>query len=129
MRSMGAGNRRTGDKPIHLAVSITKRRHAAVLAPEWLRALSALTNGTADAYAASHKKIIVRTADAAAAAVIAWLAQRSETAWVEPREVVSLRNKWAKGIIQSGNSSFVPLHDRGLLGAGVVVGIADTGVA
>lgn len=128
MRRMGFGNRRKGERPIHLAVSITKRRHGIALAMEWQSKLHALTNGSARVSAASHKKLVVQIGDAATAIVIPWLAQQRETAWVEEHEVMRTRNKWAKGIIQSGNSSFVPLHDRGILGAGVVVGIADTGI-
>jgi hypothetical protein len=128
MRSMGAGNRRKGSRPIHLAVSITKRRHGIPLAMEWQTKLHELTNGSVRVHAASHKKLIVQMSDSATAIAIPWLAQQRETSWVEPHEVMRTRNKWAKGIIQSGNSSFVPLHDRGLLGSGVVVGIADTGI-
>ena len=38
-----------------------------------------------------------------------------------------LRNKWARGIIMSGQALRTPLWDRGLTGAGQIVGMADTG--
>jgi subtilisin family serine protease len=125
---LGFSNRRRGRMPVHLAVSITRRTDGTVLADEWHDRLSYLTNGSTRVYAASSKKLIVQTADTAASLVLPWLAQQPETSWVEAHEVMTTRNKWAKGIIQSGNSSFTPLHDRGLLGQGVVVGIADTGI-
>jgi subtilisin family serine protease len=129
MRSMGVvSNRRQGRMPVHLSVSITKKVDGAYLANEWHERLNYLTNGSSHVYAASPKKLIVQTADATAGIVLPWLAQQPETSWVEAREVMTTRNKWAKGIIQSGNSSFTPLHDRGILGRGVVVGIADTGL-
>eukprot|EP00291_Cryptomonas_curvata_P029287 CAMPEP_0172208182 /NCGR_PEP_ID=MMETSP1050-20130122/34314_1 /TAXON_ID=233186 /ORGANISM="Cryptomonas curvata, Strain CCAP979/52" /LENGTH=336 /DNA_ID=CAMNT_0012887713 /DNA_START=587 /DNA_END=1594 /DNA_ORIENTATION=- len=118
-------NRRQGRMPVHLAVSITRKVDGAHLANEWHASLSRLTNGSTHVYAASSKKLIVQTADAAAGFVLPWIAQQRETSWVEAREVMP---RAAKGIIQSGNSSFTPLHDRGIRGAGVVVGIADTGI-
>jgi len=38
-----------------------------------------------------------------------------------------LRNKWARGVIQSGQALRTPLWDKGLTGAGQIVGMADTG--
>ena len=77
---------------------------------------------------ASPKKIIIRLHREAAPEALRFLSQQHETSWIEPRERFRLRNKWSKGIIQSGQAFHTPLFDKGLTGAGQVIGIADTGI-
>lgn len=77
---------------------------------------------------ASPKKIIIRLHREAAPEALHFLSQQHETSWIEPRERFRLRNKWSKGIIQSGQAFHTPLFDKGLTGAGQVIGIADTGI-
>jgi hypothetical protein len=59
-----------------------------------------------------------------------WLTDQEEVLWVEKRPKYVFLNKYAKGVIQDatldGTKNF--LWDKGLTGAGEVVGCADTGV-
>jgi hypothetical protein len=78
--------------------------------------------------AAGPERLVLGAASADAPALIGRLAAHPRVAWVEPREVPRLRNKWAKGIVQSGDAAKRVLFERGLMGQGEIVGIADTGV-
>ena len=75
---------------------------------------------------ASARKVIVASSTPDEA--IQYLSQRTEVHWIEPRARMRLRNKWARGIIQSGQALRTPLSDKGLTGTGQIVGMADTGI-
>jgi len=77
---------------------------------------------------ASPRKIVIRLHRHAASDALQFLSQQHETSWIEPRERFRLRNKWSKGIIQSGQAFHTPLFDKGITGEGQIIGIADTGI-
>lgn len=48
--------------------------------------------------------------------------------WVDRRAPIALHTRWANGVVQSGSDQYKPIHDQGLTGSGLVIGIADTGL-
>lgn len=48
--------------------------------------------------------------------------------WIEKHHPARVQNFWARGIVQSGNSSYAPLWGAGLTGSGQTVAMSDTGV-
>ncbi|KAJ1486558.1 hypothetical protein T484DRAFT_1789155 [Baffinella frigidus] len=78
--------------------------------------------------AASPWRLVVGVGVEGAPALISKLAAHARVAWVERREAPVVRNKWAKGIVQSGVAGDHVIFDKGLKGQGEIVGIADTGI-
>lgn len=72
----------------------------------------------------------VRVPAAQLAAVIAALAGVEGVEWIERQELPHLENDNAVKIIQAGNTgaNATPLYQRGLTGAGQVIGLADSGL-
>lgn len=60
--------------------------------------------------------------------VVASLTGLSFVQWVERRGVMRPHNKWAIGIVQTGEAKENRIFDQGLTGKGYVVGVADTGI-
>lgn len=118
---------------VELSVIMARGSGGALAAEEWGRRLEAhgvALAGDVTVRAASEKKLImsVDPDGEAEAELLAWVAQQPEALWVEQRERFALRNKWAKGVMQSGRAASTPLWDKGLKGEGQVIGIADTGI-
>eukprot|EP00286_Rhodomonas_abbreviata_P027019 CAMPEP_0181300760 /NCGR_PEP_ID=MMETSP1101-20121128/7061_1 /TAXON_ID=46948 /ORGANISM="Rhodomonas abbreviata, Strain Caron Lab Isolate" /LENGTH=1212 /DNA_ID=CAMNT_0023406017 /DNA_START=242 /DNA_END=3877 /DNA_ORIENTATION=+ len=78
--------------------------------------------------AASVNKLVIKMHEDQVPAALQFLSEQHETAWVEPKPKHKLRNKWAKGILQSGEAGKHLMFTRGLEGQGEILGIADTGI-
>jgi hypothetical protein len=79
---------------------------------------------------ASDRKVVVTVDPAIAEDVMNWLTDQEEVLWVELRPKFVFLNKYAKAVIQDStlDASQYFLWNKGLTGAGQVVGCADTGV-
>lgn len=74
------------------------------------------------------KKLVISMREDQASAALQFLAEQHLTSWVERKEQHKLRNKWAKGIQQTGTANDHAMWTHGLQGQGEVIGIADTGI-
>ncbi len=79
---------------------------------------------------ASRRKIVIACNMSLAERVINWLTDQEAVLWAERRPTFVPINKYAKGVIQDStlDASKNFLWDKGLTGAGEVVGCADTGL-
>ncbi len=60
--------------------------------------------------------------------VISFLSEIPQVVWVEEQLEKVLFNRWATGICQSTDQGSTPIFDLNITGAGIVIGIADTGL-
>ena len=56
------------------------------------------------------------------------LSEHPKVLWIEEKMPISLLNRWAKGVCQSGSHSSTPMYYANLTGFGQTVGISDTGI-
>lgn len=133
---MGRGRRRllSREGRVELYVVMARGSDGNETAREWIKRLEqeGIGQGGADlrVRAASAKKVIVSLVPdgEAEATALAWIAQQPQALWVGAKERFKSRNKWAKGVMQSGRAQATPLWDKGIKGEGQIVGIADTGI-
>eukprot|EP00010_Vexillifera_abyssalis_P003635 CAMPEP_0201551906 /NCGR_PEP_ID=MMETSP0173_2-20130828/12127_1 /ASSEMBLY_ACC=CAM_ASM_000268 /TAXON_ID=218659 /ORGANISM="Vexillifera sp., Strain DIVA3 564/2" /LENGTH=994 /DNA_ID=CAMNT_0047962271 /DNA_START=128 /DNA_END=3112 /DNA_ORIENTATION=+ len=57
-----------------------------------------------------------------------FFAHQSEVHWVEPEGIFEPRNKWTRGVLESGEPGVEPLTTAGFDGSGEVIGLGDTGI-
>ena len=78
---------------------------------------------------ASKKKAIVTIKNAdALKGVIGWLVNQPLVHWIQEQKKITIRNKMAGVAMQSWNASTHEIWNRGIIGTGQIVGIADTGI-
>ncbi|KNC51787.1 uncharacterized protein AMSG_12105 [Thecamonas trahens ATCC 50062] len=78
--------------------------------------------------AASPSKLVVTLQSFVEQGLVQALARDAAVQHIEFAPVFALRNKFARGITQSGTAGQTPITAAGLDGAGEVVGVADSGL-
>jgi len=97
----------------------------------WASLLTSILGERPDVRHPSPTKAVVETASHLADAAADWLALQEITTFVEQREAMMPRNKYARGLVENfdqdgTNPGF--LWAKGLKGQGQVVGVGDTGL-
>jgi hypothetical protein len=98
---------------------------------EWASQLrTILGDDGGEVYGASHRKVVISVNPNMVEDVMNWLIDQEDVLWAESRPTFVPINKYTKGVIQDStlDASKNFLWDKGLTGAGEVVGCADTGV-
>jgi len=95
---------------------------------EWQHALSDM-NISANVWLPSPEKAAVQVVGALALKkTVAMLALHPRVHWIEARSEITMRNKEAGLALQSSNADRHSIWQKGILGAGQIVGLADTGI-
>jgi len=95
---------------------------------EWQNTLSDM-NISGNTWLASPEKAAVEVVGVLALKqMVAMLAQHPRVHWIEARSEITMRNKEAGLALQSSDANSHRIWQKGILGAGQIVGLANTGI-
>jgi len=104
------------------------QRTAHTITIEWQKTLSNM-NISANIWLSSPEKAMMEVAGALALKkTVAMLALHPRVHWIEARSEITMRNKEAGLALQSTDANSHRIWQKGILGAGQIVGLADTGI-